>query len=76
MYWALPFNSHCIDEETKGQRKDAQVGNVEPVVGHRQSGPRVLVRNAVLYNLTGMVIVNTKPYLSTIYSMSGRVSRH
>ena len=47
---------------------------MEPEVGHRQSGPTVPVLNAALYNLTGVVTVNTKPYLNILCNVSGSVS--
>ena len=76
MCWALLFNSHFTNEEIETQRKDVQVASMEPVVGHQQSGPRVPVLNAALYNLTGVATVNTKPYLNIICNVSGSVSRH
>ena len=76
MCWALLFNSHFTNEEIETQRKDVQVASMGPVVGHQQSGPRVPVLNAALYNLTGVATVNTKPYLNIICNVSGSVSRH
>ena len=69
--WAPLFNSHFTNEEIETQRKDAQVGSMETVVGHQQSGPRVPVLNAALYNLTGVATVNTKPYLNITCNVSG-----
>lgn len=48
--------------------KDAQVGSVEPGAGHRPSDRTALVLGAVLYNLIGVAVVNTKP--------DGRITCH